>query len=110
MLNINNEKSIKIAIWFVAFIFPAVILFRGILITFINTGSLALYWIVVPFIISLGVLLKVKLARWIMIFWFYILFFNEFIGTNTGMTVCFSSNIWTLLDVWSLSNFIDLFF
>ena len=90
---IHNEKFIKIAIWFVAFIFPLVVLSRGMLLIFINTGSLDIYWLLIPFLVSLGVFFKIKLARWMMLFGFYFLFFYELIGTDIGMTVCFSSSL-----------------
>jgi len=76
---------------------------------FINTGALSVYWLLLAPIISLGVLLKFKIARWLMLLGFWLLFFYQFIGTNIGMTTSFSNNIWTLVSSWSFATFIDAF-
>ena len=75
---------------------------------FINTGSLSIYWLVIPILISIGVLLKSKIMRWIMLFGIYLSFFYEFIGTKTGIIYFFSNNLMTLVHSWSFATFIDI--
>ena len=91
MLSLHSEKSIKISIWLVVFTFP--LFMTNKLGMFINTGALSIYWLLLPVLISVGVLFKFKIARWLMLLGFWLLLFYEFIGTNTGMTVCFSSSL-----------------
>jgi hypothetical protein len=101
---ILKKISTKIGICFVAFIF--FILISEHLFTFINIGILGLYWLAVPLLISLSAVLKFKIARWLMLIGFWLLFFYELIGTNMGMTICFSSNIWVFIYPWSFADFI----
>ena len=82
---------IKVGIWFIAFTFP--ILMAKNLGMFVNTGALSIYWLIFPLLISLGVLFKFKIARWLMLIGFWLLFFYELIGTNIGITICFSSSL-----------------
>ena len=103
----DSEKFMKVGLLFVAFIFP--ILMMNKLSIFITTDVLSIYWLIFPLLISLGVLFKFKIARWLMLIGFWLLFFYEFIGTNTGMTTCFSNNIWTLVCSWSFASFISSF-
>ncbi len=101
-----SKKLTTIGIYFIAFIFPILMLDK--LSVFINTGSLSIYWLIVPLLISIGVILKSRIMRWIMLFGIYLSFFYEFIGTETGMMYFFSNNLWTLVYSWSFANLINM--
>ncbi len=103
----NKNRLTIIGIWLMAFMFPILMIEK--LSDFINTGSLSIYWLIVPILISIGVLFKSKIMRWIMLFGIYLSFFYEFIGTKTGMTCCLSNNLMTLVHSWSFATFIDIF-
>jgi len=101
-----SKKLTTIGIYFIAFIFPILMLDK--LSVFINTGSLSIYWLIVPLLISIGVILKSRIMRWIMLFGIYLSFFYEFIGTEIGMMYFFSNNLWTLVYSWSFANLINM--
>ena len=95
-------------IWLIVILFP--ILMTKEVITFINTDTLSPYWLIVPLLISIAVLLKSNIARWIMLLGIYLSLFYELIGTSssTGITICFTQNLTVLKEDWTFSTFLAL--
>ena len=98
--------KIPLSLYLVAVIFPMLIAEK--LLLFINIGLFSPYWLVLLILISITVLLKLKTMRLVMLFILYLSLFYSLIGTETGLTTCFSNNLTVLAEDLTFSNFISI--